>query len=533
MSGLRLQTNDGIIHFCHEKLPEIGEHMILVQLNKEKGFEYDIHSLVKAFYPPENVSVYAGEKKILQPVCLWMYLSYETDAIEILLKEPFGTAETIRKEGKGRQEYVYDFDLWKIVQKIKFTINYNNSREVRNILKQNLYNLLKNYSDKELPWGTLTGIRPVKIPMSMLEENRSEAEIRDYMMQIYYITKEKADLGIEIAKRELKLLSRLDYKNGYSLYIGIPFCPSTCLYCSFTSYSVHKWKDKIDDYLDALEKEIEFTADYFADKYLNTIYIGGGTPTTLTPEQLERIISKIECCFDLSYLLEFTVEAGRPDSITREKCAVLRKHGISRISINPQTMKQETLNLIGRNHTVEQTIECFHMARSFGFENINMDIIMGLPQETLSDVQHTMQILKELNPDNITIHSLAIKRAARLNMFKEDYADLEMINTQAHLDAAARVCSEMGMHPYYLYRQKNMAGNFENIGYAKEGKAGMYNVLIMEEKQPIAACGAGGISKRLYPDGNIDRSENVKEAALYIEKIDEMIERKRKLFVGL
>ncbi len=223
------------------------------------------------------------------------------------------------------------------------------------------------------------------------------------------------------------------------------------------------------------------------------------------------------------------MEAGRPDSINKEKLEVLRAHGISRISINPQTMKQETLDLIGRRHTTAQTVESFHLARSMGFTNINMDLIMGLPQETLADVRHTLEQLKQLTPDSITVHSLAVKRAARLQMFKEDYAGLTMINTQEHLDAAAEACASMGMVPYYLYRQKNMAGNFENVGYAKEGKAGIYNVLIMEEKQTIVALGAGSISKRVHPNGQIERCENVKDVSQYIERIGEMIERKKHL----
>lgn len=479
--------------------------MILVQLNKE-DFEYDIHSLVKAFYPSENVSVCVNPKEDSEQILLRIAVKYEPNHIRIAIeKQEYGLAEKV------------------------FTVDDNNRKQTKNLLKQNLYEILSAYTGKTLPWGTLTGIRPTKIPMKMLEEGKSKNEIALYMEQTYSASKEKIALSMEIAQRELQLLQRLDVQNGYSLYIGIPFCPSTCLYCSFTSYPISKWKQQIDAYLDALEKEMDAMSQYFAKRHLNTIYIGGGTPTTLEPEQLERLFAALEQKFDLSHLMEFTVEAGRPDSITREKLKVLIKHGISRISINPQTMKQETLDLIGRRHTVQQTTEQFQLARSMGFQNINMDLIMGLPEETLDDVKHTLSMIRELDPDSVTVHSLALKRAARLQMFKEDYAGLKMVNTQQHLDAAAEVCDAMGMVPYYLYRQKNMAGNFENVGYAKEGKAGIYNVLIMEEKQTIVACGAGSISKRVYPDGRIERCENVKDVASFIERIDEMIERKRKL----
>ena len=272
-----------------------------------------------------------------------------------------------------------------------------------------------------------------------------------------------------------------------------------------------------------------YTAAQFSDKRLNAVYIGGGTPTTLTPPQLRRLIGMVRENFDLSDCLEFTVEAGRPDSITEEKLLALRELGISRISVNPQTMKEETLRIIGRHHTVRQAIDSFWLARKLGFDTINMDLIVGLPNETLLDVEETLRQVAKLSPDNLTVHSLALKRAARLTMFREEYQGLSFENTWETINLTARYAKEMGMTPYYLYRQKNMAGNFENVGYAKEGKAGIYNVLIMEEKQSIVALGAGSISKRVYTDGRIERCENVKDVALYIEKIDEMIERKRKL----
>ncbi len=524
--------------------------MILIQLNKEKGYENDIHSLVKAFFPPENVSVCAEAKKITEPVYMWMYVNYQSQVIRITVKIPLQETDTTesnistcggiqesQKKGKKRQEYQYQFETWKTVKDFGFTVDYEDRKDTKNVLKRELYQFFSEYTGKQLPWGTLTGIRPTKIPMSMLERGCTEDEIKSYMTQTYDTSIEKTTLSIEIARRELELLGRLDYKRGYSLYIGIPFCPGTCLYCSFTSYPLHMWASRVDEYLDALEKELQFTADTFKDRYLNSIYIGGGTPTTLTPVQMERLISTIRKRFDLSHLLEFTVEAGRPDSITRENLEILRANGITRISINPQTMKQQTLDLIGRHHTVEQTVECFHLARSLGFDNINMDLIMGLPQETLADVERTMDQLKQLDPDNITVHSLAVKRAARLNMFKEDYRSYKMINTQAHMDAAARICREMGMKPYYLYRQKNMAGNFENTGYAKAGRAGIYNILIMEEKQTIMALGAGAITKYVAydsypvetvppPEPRIRRTGNVKDVSQYIERVDEMIQRK-------
>ena len=406
----------------------------------------------------------------------------------------------------------------------------------KNGLKRFLYRTLSKVTGQKLPWGNLTGIRPTKIAYGMLDEGRSDAEILDFMEQSHYVSEEKALLGIDIAKRERDLLKEIHYEGGYSLYIGIPFCPTTCLYCSFTSYPIAAFRRQVDAYVDAVIKEMDYVAENFQDKVLDTVYIGGGTPTTLEPEQLDRLITALKSKFDFSTVKEFTVEAGRPDSITEDKFKVLRAHNISRISINPQTMKDETLKIIGRRHTVAQTVESFQLARELGFDDINMDLIMGLPEESLEDVRDTLEQVKALKPDNLTVHSLALKRAARLNMFKEDYKDYKMVNTTEHMNLTAEYAKEMGLEPYYLYRQKSMAGNLENVGYASPGKAGIYNILIMEEKQTIVACGAGASTKRVWnepnPDGThrIERCENVKDVAQYIERIDEMIERKQKLF---
>ena len=346
----------------------------------------------------------------------------------------------------------------------------------------------------------------------------------------YCTSDEKISLALDVAKRELALLEPVNYEKGYSLYIGIPFCPTTCLYCSFTSFPIGKWEGKTKLYLDALFREMDYVAEKMKGRPLDTVYFGGGTPTSLNPGDLDALLCKAEAAFPTDKVREFTVEAGRPDSITQEKLEVLRKHGITRISINPQTMNQKTLDLIGRRHTVEDVREKFHLARGLGFDNINMDLIVGLPEETLCDVKNTMEEIKALAPDSVTVHSLAIKRAARLNMFKERYGNLKIENTQEMIDMTARYAEEMGMNPYYLYRQKNMAGNFENVGYAAPGKECIYNILIMEEKQTIMACGAGTTTKVLYPSENrIERAENVKEVEQYISRVGEMMERKERL----
>lgn len=477
--------------------------MLAVTLNQLR-FEYDIHSLVKAFYPAETVKVFQeGTKDLVSdgdnPE---IAVIFEENRIRIQVDGSEGQTDLSRPEEKN---------------------------VVKNELKQLLYRMLSAKTGKELPWGSLTGIRPAKIAMQLLEEGKTQEEIRSYMEQTYYCSQEKADLAIGIACREKEILKDIHYEQGYSLYVGIPFCPTTCLYCSFTSFPITIWRERVEEYLGALEKEMDFVQEAFRDKVLDSVYIGGGTPTTLEPDQLRRLLSRLRETFDFSRVKEFTVEAGRADSITADKLRVLKEFGVTRISVNPQTMNQKTLDLIGRRHTVEQVKEAFALARREGFDNINMDLILGLPGEDLPEVQHTMEEIKKLSPDSLTVHSLAVKKASRMMQWIEKNGLGLLHNTEETIQLAARTAEKMNLHPYYLYRQKNMTGNLENVGYAREGCYGLYNILIMEEKQSIMAIGAGTISKAVHPDGRIERCENVKELPLYLEKIDEMIERKRRL----
>ncbi len=478
--------------------------MIVVELN-EANFEYDIYSLLKAFYPQEEIKIvtdFFGESEEEQ-ISFRLVIHYAGNNITMQLIED------------GRTE------------EYEVAASYEDRKDTKNRLKRMIYDAFCVRKNATLPWGTLTGIRPTKIPLKLLGEGKSKAEIFSYMKDTYEISDEKAALSYEVAKAEFDLLASIDYESGYSLYIGIPFCPSTCLYCSFPSYPVGVWQKRMDEYLDCVFKEIDFVATHLSERTLQTIYIGGGTPTSLSAEQLERLFTKIEETLDLSQLLEFTVEAGRPDSITREKLEVIHKHGIPRISINPQTMNKKTLELIGRHHTVEQIRESYAMAREVGIPTINMDLIVGLPGESIEDVAYTLEEIQKLNPDNLTVHSLAIKRSARLNIEWEHYRNYQMENSERHMELAKDAAKAMGMHPYYLYRQKNMTGNLENIGFAKEGKTGLYNILIMEEVQTILALGAGAASKYVTNHGEkVERSENVKDVGVYLERIDEMMERK-------
>ena len=493
--------------------------MIAVKLNCRR-FEYDIHSLVKAFYPQTEVKVFAEGEKAFCSDGNFPFLSINMTEKEIAaeISDPGGVKALVSDTITVPAEVSYDTG--------------GGRAEYKNLLKLLLYGLLSGITGKSLPWGTLTGIRPTKIPMTFLEDGKTEEEILNHMMQVYLVSREKGLLAIDIAKREKELLSSIHYQDGYSLYIGIPFCPTTCLYCSFTSYPICAWKNRVDDYLTAVEKEMDYVAKAFRGKILDSVYIGGGTPTTLEPDQLKRLLWKLKSAFDFSGVKEFTVEAGRADSITREKLEVIKEFGVTRVSVNPQTMNDRTLELIGRKTNAAQAEEAFRMARETGFTNINMDLILGLPGETKEDVAATIEAVKKLRPDSLTVHSLAVERGSRLNQWIEENGITALRNTDETMKIAEQGAKDMGMKPYYLYRQKNMSGNFENVGYATEGNYGIYNILIMEEKQSIVALGAGSISKRVYEDGRIERCDNVKEVAEYIERIEEMIERKRILFDG-
>ena len=504
--------------------------MIEVLLNKPE-FEYDIHSLIKAFFPEQYVGVSAEKKEYDEKIDIRMQVNYGEDTIQITWQEIVHANEDAQANEKPGQEEV------KEIPDETIQVDFSDRVRTKNQLKQMLYRMLCDYTKRTLPWGNLTGIRPTKIPMKLLEEGKSREEIYRYMKDTYFASDEKIELATDIAERENAILKKIDYDNGYSLYIGIPFCPTTCLYCSFTSYPLVSWKNRVDAYLDALEKEIDYTAAKFYHKHLNSIYIGGGTPTTLEPYQLDRLIRKIKCSFDLSDCLEFTVEAGRPDSVTPDKFKVLKAHNVGRISINPQTMNQKTLDLIGRKHTVEDIKNAYAMAREAGLDNINMDMILGLPGEGVDEVYHTLNEIKAMRPESLTVHSLAIKRASRLNILRQQYTELSIENTDSIIAMTEQTARDLNMQPYYMYRQKNMAGNFENVGYAVPGLECIYNILIMEEKQTIIACGAGASTKVVFHnegDENhsvrIERIENVKDVRSYVERIDEMIERKRKFF---
>ncbi|CEQ19054.1 coproporphyrinogen dehydrogenase HemZ [Paraclostridium sordellii] len=428
----------------------------------------------------------------------------------------------------------YEGENLVISKQESFDITKLNNEEVKKktktVIKRSMFKVLDKVFETYVPWGVLTGIRPVKIVHSLLDKGISESEIREILKNNYLIKDEKIDLALDIAKRERVFIYPID-KNKISLYVSIPFCPTRCVYCSFPANPMKQFGHLRDDYIKALIKEIKGLAKLLKDtnKEIETLYIGGGTPTALEADQLDTLINALFKELDLTNIKEFTVEAGRPDTITKEKLEVMKKHNVTRISINPQTMNDETLVKIGRDHNVNDIVDCFKLARSLGFDNINMDIILGLVDENLDMVRNTLEKIKELNPESLTVHTLAIKRASTLKENLDKYELTRYEEMIKMIELSMEYAKDMGLNPYYMYRQKHMLGNLENIGYSKEGFECIYNIQIMEEKQSNLAVGAGAISKYVYVDEDrIERTDNVKNVELYIERIEEMIERKVK-----
>lgn len=394
------------------------------------------------------------------------------------------------------------------------------------VLSRLLFAVMSDLTGKQAKWGIITGIRPVKRVNKMFSLGMTKDKIYDIMRNKYLCDDEKIDIAYKTAKTQSAILSDLDSKS-FSLYVSIPFCPTRCSYCSFVSQSIESCLNLIPEYVDKLCKEIEYTADIVKrlGLILETIYFGGGTPTTLEADMIEKIMKTISDSFDLSNLKEYTVEAGRADTITREKLEVLKKNGCNRISINPQTLNDSVLEQIGRRHTSEQFFNSYKLAESFEFESINTDIIAGLPTDTFDSFKDTIDKLIDLEPENITVHTLSIKRAARLNQEEND----SVFNNPASqmVEYATKRLLENGYMPYYLYRQKNMLDNLENIGWCKPNKESLYNIYIMEEVQTIIAVGAGGSTKLVdLKKDRLERVFNYKFPLEYNKHFDLMLKKK-------
>lgn len=380
------------------------------------------------------------------------------------------------------------------------------------------------------PWGVLTGVRPIKLFRRLAKEHSFDYAV-DYFLNKFRVSEEKTKLTIETEKNERTILE-LSRDDSYSLYISIPFCPSRCSYCSFVSASVEKTKHLVEPYVELLCRELEKTAEYARklNLRLESVYMGGGTPTTLNAEQMRKVLTTVTENFDLSNCREFTVEAGRPDTITEDKLKAIMECGVDRISINPQTLNDDVLKNIGRRHTSEQVIETFNLARKYNFNHINMDLIVGLPGDTFESFKSTLDRITELSPESITIHTLSMKRASTLTMTGKTLDKQEAETTAHMLSYANKKLHENEYYPYYLYRQSRMVGNMENTGWSKAGREGIYNVFIMDETHTILACGAGAVSK--LKDSKTDCLErifNYKYPYEYINDFEEILKRKERI----
>jgi len=379
----------------------------------------------------------------------------------------------------------------------------------------------------KLPWGVMSGIRPAKSVRQFHEQGKSFEEIKDILWDIYEVSPKKCDLAIKVAKNEEKILKRIK-ENSVSLYIGIPFCPSRCMYCSFVSTDIKNSGRYMDEFCSLLCKEVEKTGEIIKELgfSVQSIYIGGRTPTTLSEENLDKLLKSINKNINMSSVEEFTLEAGRPDTITKGKMEVAKRGNINRISINPQTMNEKTLKIIGRKHSIEDFYKAFKIAREVGFEVINTDLIAGLPGESFEDFKYSLDEIVKYNPENITVHSMCIKRAAALSFSGIELTGYDEMNKM--LTYTQEKMDEIGKEPYYMYRQKNISGNMENVGYSGSDNMSLYNISIMEEIQTIIALGGGGSSKIVLGD-RIERVVNFKEPYEYIRRFDEIIDKKEEI----
>lgn len=473
--------------------------------------KYEIESVTKIFLPAEHFAFLFDDEKMYENI---------GDKIIISLKE------NILK--------IYVLFLGQEREK---TIALKKANKVEYEASRNLFLILSEITGISPKWGCLTGIRPVKKLNELLyEEKKTKEEAFETMRDRYFLTREKFDLCYDTSVTQKGLLEK-EKQNSYSLYVAIPFCPTRCKYCSFVSHSIKKSGARlIPEYTEKLCRELEIVSENARrlKLSLDTIYIGGGTPTAIPAENLEKIMEKIEKCFDISGISEYTVEAGRADTITEEKLRVIKNHGAERISINPQSMVDSVLNAVGREHTGKDVINAFELARKIGFKIINTDTIAGLPTDTFEGFRYTIDTLVSLDPENITVHTLTLKRSAELYKNSEEVKkNISASLVDEMVSYAYHTLKEHGFNPYYLYRQKNTVGNLENVGYSKKGDESLYNIYIMDESQTILAAGASGSTKLVNTEtGLIRRQINYKYPYEYISDFDKMMEKKQKEIFG-
>lgn len=478
------------------------------------AFHYETENLVRLFFPNDKITV-CREKPDEQTRPLVTALLFPDDSGHRLFVSiasgDFYAEETVNVP----TEAVSDEEAEKHLERV---------------LAVTLYGLLVKLTGRTQPWGILTGVRPIKL-FRRLSEQHGEAYAKAYFQQELLVSQEKTALSAVTEKYEKRALA-LSRPRSFSLYVSIPFCPSRCAYCSFVSQTIENAKKLIDPYFALLCQELAVTAEIASacQLQLESVYIGGGTPTTLSAVQLRTLIETIRRCFDMSTCREFTVEAGRPDTIDKEKLTAILEGGADRISINPQTLNDEVLQVIGRRHSAQETLDAFALAREVGFRHINMDLIAGLPTETPDSFVRTLNRIVDLAPESVTVHTLSMKRSSRLTLQGNEVATAKESPAAAMLRYGEKKLTAEGYHPYYLYRQTRMEGNLENVGWAKEGFDGLYNIFVMDETHTILGCGAGAVTKLKKPlSESLERIFNYKYPYEYINGFDELLRRKERV----
>ncbi len=463
------------------------------------SFRYETENIIRIFFPLEKINV-MNELPENTDDCVITYLKDSVIGCEVHLFD----------KNEKRERSVAD----------------KTEKEAEIILAQLLYDIFTSLTGITPPWGILTGVRPSKLMRTLISENGENEAVR-YFSDDLFVSDRKTALALSVAKAEDKIIA-LSGEKSFSLYVSIPFCPTRCSYCSFVSHSVAQAKKLIPDYVRLLCKEIEEISDISKELglRLETIYFGGGTPTSLDEQSLKSITDAVATNFDVNNVREYTIEAGRPDTLNREKLKIMKNAGVSRISINPQTFNAKVLENIGRKHSPEMTLDAFRMAREAGFDNINMDFIAGLPGDTPESFRNSIDTAISLAPENITVHTLALKRAA--NIVTSGETDSVYSETAKMLDYSNKALYDGGYFPYYMYRQSKTVGNNENVGWSKDGRECLYNIYMMEEIHTVLAAGGGAVTKLKNPfENRIERIFNFKYPYEYISRFDELTERKK------
>lgn len=476
----------------------------------DERFKYELEKLVRLFLPFEKF-IFTNNFNDFSIDDEYVFASIEGDEnLDLLVKVKLETYNIIKSK--------------KMPNNSEFT-------EIERQLALLMFDIFTEITGYTPPWGILTGVRPAKLIGKLISQSDEQTAV-DYFKNHLLVNEKKTKLCLECSKSEENIIKKSTF-DSFSLYVSIPFCPSRCCYCSFVSHSVEQAKKLIPKYVELLCDEIKNTAKIANDLKLKlkTVYVGGGTPTTLSPEQLTMVLNTINSSFDMSNLEEFTVEAGRPDTITKDKLLSIKNSGVTRISINPQTMNDEVLKKIGRRHTVEDMIKSFKLARECGFDNINCDLIAGLDGDNFNSFKTSVEKIFKLSPENITVHSLSMKRASNLNKSHTRFDSSQGLEAEKMVEYAYNLFSDNKIKPYYMYRQSKTIGNLENVGYSKPGYEGLYNVYIMDETHTILACGASAVTKLRQPNGNIiERIFNYKYPYEYINNFSFILDKKQSIY---